>query len=283
MYPAGETGISVRRITVSGLTLRVITSGADAGMAVVLVHGWGASVYSFAETIPALAMAGYRVVAIDLPGYGLSDKPTDEGRWATRALSDVVLGATKALGIERFTVVGHSMGGAIALDIACRGVPGLSGLVLVNAVGLGLVPAIPLLKLLSPKFVDRFTPVLLTRGLVRVILALAFGTRGRPNERDVDEYWAPSRFREYAWACRACVHRGTWRRTPENELRSLRVPALVIAGGRDPMVFGCATRARLLPESRVVVVGDGGHLVLQECAARVNAEIVRFLGQLRSL
>ncbi len=279
MYPAREAGVSVRRITVSGLTLRVITAGPETGAPVVLVHGWGASVYSFAETIPALAAAGYRAVALDLPGHGLSDKPTDEGRYTTGALSDIVLGATRALDIERFAIVGHSMGAAIALDIACRGAPGLSALVLINAVGLGLVPAIRPLKLLSPSVVDRFTPVLLTRGLVRVILSLAFGKRGRPNERDVDEYWAPSQFREYAWACRACIHHATWRRTPEDELQSVRVPVLVIAGGRDPMVLGSASRARLIPRARVVVIEDGGHLVLQECAERVNHAVVSFIGQ----
>ena len=66
MYPSGIPGISARRVPVGGgVSLRVIESGPSDAAPVVLVHGWGASVYSFAETIPALAAAGYRVVAID--------------------------------------------------------------------------------------------------------------------------------------------------------------------------------------------------------------------------
>lgn len=277
MYPAGEPGIDVSRVRVGDVSLRVISSGPASGAAVVLVHGWGSSVYSFSETIPALAGAGYRVVAMDLPGHGLSDKPVDESRYTTQALTDAVLGVVRTLGISRFAVAGHSMGGAIALDIARRKTPGLTGLILLNAVGLGRVPVITILRVLSPKVVDRFSPRLLTRRLVRVILALAFGTGGRPTQRDVEEYWAPSQFREYAWACRACAHHGPWRPAASEDLRSLGVPVLVVTGGRDPLVMGSATRARLIPAARVSLVRDGGHLALQECAPQVNEEIVRFL------
>src|SRR5512142_865222 len=76
MYPAGEPGVRVTRVTVEGVGVRVVLAGPDSGTAVVLVHGWGACVYSFAEMIPALAGAGHRVIAVDLPGFGLSDKPT---------------------------------------------------------------------------------------------------------------------------------------------------------------------------------------------------------------
>lgn len=277
MYPAGEQGISVSRVQLGDVALRVLSSGPADGPAIVLVHGWGACVYSFSEMIPALAREGFRVVAPDLPGFGLSDRPVDERRYTTRALADSVLGVVHALGIQRFSMAGHSMGGAIALDVACRGTPGLTGLILLNAVGLGRVPVIAPLKLLSPKFVDRFTPHLLTRPLVRVILAMSFGKRGRPTDRDVDEYWSPSQFREYAWACRACAHHGTWRPADEKDLRALAVPVLVVTGGRDPMVLGSAARARLIPHARTSYVGDGGHLALQECADRVAGDVVRFL------
>lgn len=278
MYPAGESGVSVRYVTLEdGLTVRVIESGPAGDNPVLLVHGWGACVYTFAETIPALAAAGHRVIAFDLPGHGLSDKPTDESRYTTRALIDTIQSVATAVGARQFSLVGHSMGGLLALELAMRGESRLERLVLINAPGLGNAPLLGPIKLLARRIVNRILPVLLTRTTVALILRLAFGTRERPTERDIDEYWAPTQFDEYAWACRACVHRVTWRRAPATKLRSLRLPVLVVVGGRDLLVRGLASRAGFLPTARVVTIREGGHLVLQERASRTNDELLVFL------
>lgn len=221
MYPAGVPGISVRYVTLDdGVTVRVVESGPQKSDAVLLVHGWGGSVYSFAENIPALARAGHRTIAIDLPGHGLSDKPTDESKYTTRAFADVVRGVATALGVRRFTFVGHSMGGALGLALATEGEERLERLVLVSAASLGSAPIIGPVKLLSPPLVNRIVPRLLTRGLIALVLRVAYGTGERPTERDIDEYWAPTQFDEHAWACRALLHRFTFRRTPATKLRS---------------------------------------------------------------
>ena len=278
MYPAGEAGVSVQYVTLDdGLKVRVIESGPPTSNAILLVHGWGASVYSFSEMIPALSEAGYRTVALDLPGHGLSDKPADETRYTTRALSDVVLAVADAMIVGRFSIIGHSLGGSLALDIASRGEPRLDRLVLINPVGLGAVVLHFPLKFLSPRLVNPLLPPLISRRLVAIILRVAFATRERPRERDIDEYWAPSQFDEFIWACRACIHRVSWGRVSATRLRSLRLPVLVITGGRDRLVRSAATRARLIPGAQVVVIREGGHIVLQDSAPRTNSEILRFL------
>lgn len=278
MYPAGEAGISVRYVAIAkGISLRVIESGPARDEAVLLVHGWGACVYTFAELIPALAANGHRVVAFDLTGHGLSDKPTDESRYTTRALSDAVLAVADATGVRRFTFIGHSMGGALGLDLATRGERRLGALVLINSVGLGRIPILGPVRLLSPPAINRWTPALLTRTAVAGILRLAFGTSERPTERDIDEYWAPTQFDELAWACRACLHQGTWDRVAATKLRSLAMPVLVITGVKDYLVRASTSQAGLIPTARMVKVREGGHLVLQECAQKTNAEILLFL------
>jgi pimeloyl-ACP methyl ester carboxylesterase len=280
MYPAGVPGVSVRYVTLDdGLTVRVILSGPeeDDAPAVVLAHGWSASVYTFAEMVPALADAGYRVIAFDLPGHGLSDKPSDELRYTTRALSDTVLSVASAMSVRRFAFVGHSLGGSLGLDLATRGESRLQRMVLINSVGLGSAPLVLPIRLFSPSIVNRIVPALLMRRTVELVLRIAFATRGRPTERDIDEYWAPTQFNEFVSACRACLHRVTWGRIPANKLRSVTVPVLVITGGRDLLVRGAVDRALLFPNVRIVTIREGGHLVLQECASQTNAELLRFL------
>lgn len=278
MFPAGQPGVSVRYVTLdSGLTLRVAESGPVKDDAVLLIHGWAASMYSFAEMMPALASAGLRAIAVDLPGHGLSEKPIGESHYTTQALGDAILGLAAVLGLRRFSVVGHSMGGAIGLDLATRGKRKLDRLVLVGTVGLSPVPLILPLQLLSPRPTLRLLSILVTRRIVDLVLRVLFATPDRPTTRDIDEYWAPTQFDEFFAACRACLHRFTWSPTPDSKLRGLRVPVLVIGGAKDFGTNKNAERAKLIPSARIVTIPGGGHVVQQECATPTNEEVVRFL------
>jgi 3-oxoadipate enol-lactonase len=278
MYPAGEAGVSVRSVPFrDGVSLRVLESGAPSSTAVVLVHGWAGSVYSFAETIPALTGAGHRVVAIDLPGHGLSDKPRDRVWYSVPAMADAVAAVIAACGINRYALIAHSMSGAIALELSARTFNRPTRVVFVGAVGVGRVALAWVARFLTPRFVVGMIPPLLGRPLARVICGLAFGVNDRPTERDVEEYWAPTQFDGFAHALVACLHRANWHRESRAELGAFKVPTLVIAGGRDRVVQGVAHGGRYIPGARVVEVPEAGHLVMQECSAKVNPELVSFL------
>ena len=74
MYPAGEAEVSSRHISLpNGERIHVAESGPRDGAPVLLCHGWGACVYGWAGTLPMLAAAGYRAIAVDLRGHGRSD------------------------------------------------------------------------------------------------------------------------------------------------------------------------------------------------------------------
>jgi pimeloyl-ACP methyl ester carboxylesterase len=279
MYPVDADGIRVRWISSAGLSIRVLESGPVRDSAVVLVHGWGASAYTFSETIPALVAAGHRVLALDLPGHGLSDKPVDAAHYTTSAMANVVLATLAACGVHKFRLVAHSMGGAVALDIASRAGTGLERIALFGAVGLGRIPLAPLLRFLTPGVAAGVIPWLLTRSVIRIVLRIAFGTRDRPVERDVDEYWAPTQFNDFALACRACIHAVELGRASRGMLRSLDVPVLVIAGGRDWMVRDVAAGGRMIPGARVIEIPEAGHLAVQERSTQCNAELLAFLGE----
>ncbi len=278
MYPAGVAGITAhRRRLGNGVSVRIVEGGPPEGEAVLLVHGWGGCVYSFAELIPALVHGGYRVVAIDLPGHGLSDKPLDERHYTTRALIDVVLEVAELLGLSRFSYIGHSMGGLLGLRLATGGLRGMERLVLISSAGLTRVPALGPARVLSPGFLKRLIPPTMSRRLITGILRAAYGTKERPTTRDIDEYWAMTQWDEYSLACRACLHHVDFSRVEATKLRALRIPVLVITGGRDRVVGKGGKRGRLIPTARLVFIREGGHLVMQECAPRTNAEILSFL------
>lgn len=285
MYPAGVAGLSARHVTVrDGVRLRIVEGGPRDGPVVLLVHGWGGFAYSFAETIPALMHAGHRTLALELPGHGLSDKPTDDAWYSSESLERVVCEVVAAEGLRELSYIGHSMGGLIGLRLAAnQQLPALKRLTLISSAGLGRVPALIPLKAMSPRVVNRVVPALLTRRVITGILHGAFGTRERPTDRDIEQYWAQTQWDAYAWACRACIHHVDFSPVAAPKLRNLRIPVLVISGGRDRVVRKVARRARLIPTARVLHVREGGHLVMQECAQRTNSEILAFLSASRGM
>jgi len=101
-----------QRIQVNGLTLRVIDRGS--GPAVLLVHGWPDSIHLWQQQIPILLNAGYRVIALDLPGFGESDRPTERDAYKLLAIVGYIKSILATLGVERVSIVGHDWGAAIS-------------------------------------------------------------------------------------------------------------------------------------------------------------------------
>src|ERR1051325_11270668 len=114
MYPAGVAGVSTRMLRLAtGVTVRVAEAGPRDGIPVLCVHGWGASLYLFRHALELLPDRGCRVVVPDLRGFGLSEKPTERGAYATEALCSDIGALLDALSVDRAAVVGQSMGGGL--------------------------------------------------------------------------------------------------------------------------------------------------------------------------
>ncbi len=112
-----------RLYSIQGVRVFVHQSGTPARgkTPVVLLHGWLLSHYMWRHVIGPLAQAGHAVVALDLPGFGESDRPSPASyRYDATAFSDTLLDTLDALGIERATLVGQSLGGAVSLVTAAR-------------------------------------------------------------------------------------------------------------------------------------------------------------------
>lgn len=88
-----------------------------AGETVVLIHGFGASTYAWRDVQPRLAV-NYDVLAVDLSGFGYTERPVLAGRYSVGAQRDLVFGVMDALGIDRAHMVGHSYGGGVVLSAA---------------------------------------------------------------------------------------------------------------------------------------------------------------------
>jgi pimeloyl-ACP methyl ester carboxylesterase len=280
MYPAGVAGITARYITVAdGVRLRVVESGAADAPAVLLLHGWGASAYTWRFLLPMLALAGYRAIAPDFRGHGLSDKPRTPGAYTRAALVADTVGVLDALDVQRASVVGWSMGGDVALRLALAHADRVDALVLINPAGLARNRLVAIGGLLSPRVLDTIAPAYVPRWIVAAVLGWASGEWNYLGERDIDEYWAPSSDRGYAPALRALLREFDWAPATEAELAEIPVRTLVLLGGSDRIVSGVDQAARELSNARTVVFPGAGHIVHEGRAREVNAEILRFLAR----
>src|SRR3954449_2631161 len=120
-----------REAVVNGVRLHYVEAGA--GPLVVLLHGFPEFWYSWRHQIPALAAAGFRVVAPDMRGYNRSDKPRGVRAYSGDALTGDVAKLIRACGAERAVVVGHDWGAAVAWQFAMAYPALLERLVIMNA------------------------------------------------------------------------------------------------------------------------------------------------------
>ena len=286
MFPAGASEVRTRVVTLNdGLRLRVAESGAGDAPPVLLLHGWGASIYMWRDWFAPLVAKGYRAIAVDLPGHGLSDKPDDAAIYHLAPLMQVVRELLDVERLERVDVVAQSMAGTIALELALAGERRIRQLALVNPACFGVVPLLRLTPLLRSALVGRLMPYLLTRGSVARAHRLVYGDPSRIAPHDIDQYWAPSQFPAYSRALWRLAIGFEWARQPADmmarRLRELRVPVLVVLGGRDRLVCDSRPYVDALVQNgaplAVHLVAAGGHAVNEEFPAEVVRSVLRFL------
>lgn len=278
-----------RWVTVAGRAMNVIDigPGANAGAArgtLVFIHGLSGSWQNWLENLPFFAAAGYRCVAMDLPGFGASEMPAQKitiSRYA--AWVDELL---HTLGVTRASVIGNSMGGFIGLELAIAFATRVDRLVLVSAAGLtietqrglfrvvkpiarGLGIATAWLASTSDELTRRprsrkalFSIVAAHPGLLPAPLA-AEQLRGTGKPGFIDAFDALTDY-------------------PIRErLPAIAAPTLVVWGEDDPLVpvrdaweFG-----ELIPDARVVVYEDTGHVAMLERPEAFNALVEEFLAE----
>ncbi|TPJ37000.1 alpha/beta hydrolase [Mesorhizobium sp. B2-8-3] len=268
-----------RFIHLRGTKLHFLEAGH--GQPLLLLHGNGASAEDFTTSgIFDKAAAKYRVLAFDRPGFGLSPRPV--GRfWTAGAQADLIQAAAEKLRVERYVVVGHSWGAAVALEMARRHTRFVAGVVLVAgyhyppprlALAISALPAVPLIgtvlrHAILPSLVRLnwrwamekiFHPA-------RVATLFAATTSGLASR--------PSQLRSISAESFLMLASALF---PNRRYADIAIPVGIIAGAGDQLFDAKAEALRLHAEidhSLVDIVRDAGHMVHQSKPQAVLAMI----------
>ena len=274
-----------RWVRVSDRWANVVELGS--GPVVLFVHGLGGSWQNWLENLVETAEAGYRAIAVDLPGFGHSEMLEEKisisgyGRWI-----DALLGE---MGVdEPVRLVGNSMGGFIGCEVAIRFPQRVERLVLVSAAGISIEhernePVLGALyrteniaKLVTTRIALMSDQLARRPGLRRALLRFVAAHPERLDPRLVAEQLRGTGTPGFVPALDALTSYPI-----RDRLQEIACPTLVVWGALDRLVpvRDADVFEELIPDSRKVVFEDTGHVAMLEQPERFNRLLVDFLAE----
>ncbi|HET7481724.1 MAG TPA: alpha/beta fold hydrolase [Actinomycetota bacterium] len=283
---AGAIRYSLEDIRVRNATISALIAGDEGAQPLVLIHGLGATKASWLTIVGGLARR-FRVIAIDLPGFGASSKPL--GRYDAPWFAGYVGGLLNELDIESALIAGNSMGGRVAMELAMRRPHRVDAIAcLCPAAAFTYRPGLLLARLMRPElgiFAGRLPRSRMREGL-RSLFADSNCIADEWYDAAIDDFldvWKSPRARiAFSRSLRNIYldepegEKGFWTR-----LSHMETPALFIYGRRDMLIthhFGRKIR-KTVPHARVSVWNDCGHVPQIEFPERTTTQMTRFFSR----
>ncbi|WP_405863987.1 MULTISPECIES: alpha/beta fold hydrolase [unclassified Streptomyces] len=271
-------------LSVNGRRTRVRIAGDPANPPVLLLHGIGRSLEDWAPQYPRL-VRGHRLIALDLPGFGFSDRSPEPT--TLKVLARGVIDTLDVLGEQRpLHVVGNSLGGAVAQQLLVLDPARVAALVLVNSAGFGAEVALPM-RLLAVPVLGRLATRRPTRAGTRMSERLPFADPALATGARVDHALAIARRPDanavlLETARELATVRGVkpgWRTELTAGVMQHPRPTLIIWGDRDRVLPArhLDSARRLLPHAESHLLTGIGHMPQIECPDEFAARVLAFL------
>lgn len=284
----------MERVVTLSTGIEIAIDDVGSGPAVVMIHGWPETKYSWRHQVPTLAAAGYRAVALDCRGYGGSSKPAGVDRYGLR---DVVGDLTELLdveGIDAPVLVGHDWGSIVMWTAAVLHPDRFRALASLNVPYRGWCVGFPRIDYIREHLADRFGYVVYFQEEGRAEASFA----ADPDAFLGQVYSSIAKNPDFLSAEDFAVYRDSfvaggmsgplnyYRNIDANhdslagfENAQIEQPTLVLAADSDPVLPPVLIDGmdRWVPNVAVVAVSDSGHWTQQEQPEQVNAALIDFL------
>lgn len=281
----------------TGIDIAIEEAGPRDGDAVVLIHGFPETKYSWRHQVPVLAAAGYRAIALDCRGYGGSSKPEELDAYRIDHVVADLMGLIDAEGLERPALVGHDWGSIIMWSAAVMHPDAFRALVSLNVPYRGWSVGFPRIDYIREHLMDRFGYVVYFQDEGRVEESFAADPEawlqriylpfaGRPDfltEEELGHFVAA--FTEGGISGPINYYRNidaNHDTLAGFENAAIETPVLMVIADADPVLPASLVEGmeRWLPKLTVAPIEGAGHWVQQERPAEVNDALLGFLSDL---
>jgi pimeloyl-ACP methyl ester carboxylesterase len=257
-------------LDIDGVKIHYVERGV--GPAIVMIHGFGGATFSFRYQMAELSR-DHRCVAIDLKGFGFSQRPHG-GDYSLTGQALLVLRAMDLLGIDRCVLMGHSMGGDVSMRIATIAPERIEKLILAASATGMKVWVMPRLPFLRP-----FLQLTVRASLGRYRKKLFYDIKAIDADQVFQGYLATARIMgsfNTIWEMWDGI-----RRDKPIDYKRIKMPTLILWAERERIIpfpgFALRWLRKKLPHAEVVTVPRTGHLLLEERPDACSAAIRRFL------
>jgi pimeloyl-ACP methyl ester carboxylesterase len=263
-------------VQIDSKKIRYFDSGS--GTPLVFIHGFGASIYSWRKNLDPISQF-HRVCAPDLPGFGYSDKPLDAD-YSIDAYADFIIQFMDRLQIKQAVLVGHSLGGGIALLTSLKFPSRVRALILLDAEAYPITPPLMLTVAKLPVIRSNIHRAI-GKWVVRISLNRSYFDKTLITDNLVDEYYRPFLTENGKAVPIKVLQAMNFEKLKElpRRYRYIRKKALIIWGREDRIsrIHLAYKLKKDLPYSKLKIIPASGHLVQEEKPEVVNRAILKFV------
>jgi len=253
-------------------------SGNANGETMLLVHGITTYSFIWRKLLPYLEK-DYDVIVIDLLGCGSSDMPLDVS-YSLKAHEERVFTFIEQLGIQRFHLVGHDLGGGISQIFANNHTNMLISLSLINSVGYDFWPVQPITAMRTP-VIRQLLMGALDLGMMKMLVKAGIYHKEQVDDALMKLFWKPlrnSKGRKAFMHFARCLDNHNLMDITE-QLKQLEVPTLIMRGDADPFL-GASTAEKLhadIPASQLLRIDSASHYLMEDEPAWAADNILTFI------
>jgi len=269
-----------RFIELQGMQVHLRDEGiARHGPPLVLLHGTSASLHTWQGWVDALA-SDYRVIRVDLPGFGLTG-PFPHDDYHVERYVEFLVALLDHLAVSEAVIGGNSFGGQIAWQTAVEAPERVAGLILVNAAGFPLAPeSVPVgFRIARIPWLQPLMTRLLPRRMVESSVRNVYGDPSRVTHALVDRYYELALRAGNRRALGLRLEQASTPESPTERLDSIKQPTLILWGGRDRLIppANALKFERAIDHSRRVIFEQLGHVPHEEDPAATVSVVIQFL------
>ncbi len=263
---------------VSGNSIAYLRTGK--GEPLILVHGITTYSFIWRNLIPGLSK-NYDVIAIDLLGCGSSDKPLDVS-YSLKSHSERLYEMISKLGIDKFHLVCHDVGGGIGQIFAVNYPDKIFDLTVINTVAYDFWPVQPIIAMRTP-IIRQLAMATLDIGAFKLIVRRGLYHKERVTDELMDYFWEPMKSKEGRKAFlhfAKCLDNNNLMEI-EDDIRKLNLPVLIIRADAD-VYLGESIALKLheeIPNSKLLRIETAGHFIQEDEPEMLVSNILSFINE----